>query len=93
MYAFENKIVNEGSKIRVTCISRGGNALPEFEWSMGGTKLSGAKTKSLVSTVESVYELTLERSHHNKEIECKAFNKVGSLTKKVSLNVSCKLKN
>ena len=88
-FAYENKSINQGTKVRVTCVSRGGNPLPEIEWSLGDkSKLTGLKTESTMYA-ESIYEFVIEREHHNKILECKAVNKVKTLSKSVKLTVSC----
>lgn len=90
IYANDNKTVNEGTKVTVTCVSRGGNPLPNIEWTLGGKVINGAKAQSIIYTSESILELILERGHHGQVLECRAKNKVGSLTKSVKLSVSCK---
>ena len=89
-FAYENKSINQGTKVRATCVSRGGNPLPEIEWSLvDKTKLAGLKTESTMYA-ESIYEFVIEREHHNQILECKAVNKVKTLSKSIKLTVSCK---
>lgn len=88
---YENKIFNEGSRLRLVCLSQGGNPLPEIEWNLDYKKtLKPVSTQSIIYTTESTLDLILQRDHHNQLIECKSFNKVGSLSKSLRLNVSCK---
>ena len=92
-YSFENRMLNEGTKVRIICVSRGGNPLPEIDWSMNGkNKLPPVSTQTIVYTIESTFDLILQREHHNKPLQCQTSNKVGALKKQVSFNVSCKLK-
>ncbi len=92
-YANNNLTVNEGTKIRIMCVSRGGNPLPEFEWTLNGkTKLAPMSTQSIVYSVESTIDIVLKREHHGEMIQCQASNKVGQLKKFVNLKVSCKIK-
>ena len=86
---FVNGMLNEGTKVQVACKSRGGNPIPEIEWSMNAKKLTPVSTQSVVYTVDSSFDLILGREHHNQSLICKAFNKVGSLQKEVSFNISC----
>jgi hypothetical protein len=89
-----DRVLNEGTRVRVSCLSRGGNPLPEIEWTLDGTtKLKATSTNTMVYSVESTIDFILEREHHMRSLQCKAVNKVGSLTKQVVLNVSCKLSN
>lgn len=91
-HSLENKVLNEGTKVRIVCVSRGGNPLPDIEWMLDSkTKLQPVSTQSIVYTVESVLDIVLTREHHNKVMECKSVNKVGTIKKQVSFNVSCKL--
>ncbi len=87
-----NETITEGTRVFVTCVSRGGNPLPDIEWSIVGSdeKLTGARSQSIIYTRESVLELVLERKHHGKTLQCRAANKVGSMTKFVVLSVACK---
>ena len=72
-------------------MSRGGNPLPEFEWTLNGkTKMVPLSTQSIVYTVESTFDLILKREHHEEMIQCQASNKVGQLKKSVNFKVSCK---
>ena len=88
----QNKSVNEGTKVRVICTSRGGNPLPEFDWSvLGKSKLPPVSTQSILSTVESTFDLVLQREHHGQMVQCQAVNKVSTLTKNVMFNVSCNI--
>ena len=89
-HSLEGKVVNEGVKVRLVCLSRGGNPLPEIEWYLDGKKVQPNSAQSVVYTVESVLDLVLQREHHNKVLECRSVNKVGSVKKEVTLNVSCK---
>lgn len=89
-YASENLVVNEGTKVRIVCTSRGGNPLPDFEWTLNGkTKMSPLSTQSIVYTVESTLDLVLQRDYHETMIQCQASNKVGVLKKSVNIKVSC----
>ncbi len=89
---YDNKIFNEGAKLRLICLSQGGNPLPEIEWNLENKKrLQPASTQSIIYTTESTLDLVLHRDHHNQLIECKSSNKVGSISKSFRLNVSCKL--
>lgn len=88
----ENKTFNAGTKVRIECVSRGGNPLPEIEWILNGKKLTPISTKSIIYTVESTLDLILEREHHGKAIECRSVNKVGNIKKQVILHVSCNFK-
>lgn len=92
IYPQADKTINEGTKVFVTCVSRGGNPLPDIEWTFtdSNVKLTSFKTQSIIYTRESVLELVLEREHHGKVLQCKAINKVGSLSKSATLSVSCK---
>ncbi len=73
------------------CVSRGGNPLPEIDWSLNGkSKLQPVSTQSIVYTVESTFDLVLDREHNGRPLQCQAINKVGKLKKEVYLNVSCK---
>lgn len=90
-HSLDNKILNEGTKVRVTCISRGGNPLPEIEWILDSKKLQPVSTQSIVYTVESTLDIVLDREHNNKVLECRSVNKVGSVKKQVTFNVSCKI--
>jgi hypothetical protein len=87
-HQIDNKVINEGTKIRVVCLSRGGNPLPEIEWYLDNKKLTPHSSQSVVYTVESVLDLILQREHHNKVLECRTVNKIGSIKKEVTLNVS-----
>lgn len=87
----ENKVLNEGAKVRVVCLSRGGNPLPDIEWYLDGKKLSAHSSQSVVYTVESVLDLVVQREHHNKILECRSLNKVGSVKKELQLSVACKI--
>ena len=89
-YANQNLTVNEGTKIRVICTSRGGNPLPDFEWTLTGKKMTPLSTQSIVYTVESTFDLVLQREHHEQSLQCQAANKVGVFKKSVNLKVSCK---
>jgi hypothetical protein len=89
-HSLENKLLNEGVKVRVVCLSRGGNPLPEIEWFLDGKKIQPSSAQSVVYTVESVLDLVLLRDYHNKVLECRSTNKVGSIKKEVTLTVSCK---
>ncbi len=72
-------------------MSQGGNPLPEIEWNLEDKKkLQPVSTQSIIYTTESTLDFVLHRDHHNKLIECKSSNKVGSITKSFRLNVSCK---
>jgi hypothetical protein len=72
-------------------VSRGGNPLPEIDWSMNGkSKLPPVSTQTIVYTIESTFDLILQREHHSKPLQCQTSNKVGALKKQVSFNVSCK---
>lgn len=82
--------MNEGTKIRVICTSRGGNPLPDFEWTLTGKKMTPLSTQSIVYTVESTFDLVLQREHHEQSLQCQAANKVGVFKKSVNLKVSCK---
>ena len=88
-HSLDNKIINEGTRVRVVCVSRGGNPLPEIEWILDSKKLTPVSTQSIVYTVESVLDIVLTRDHHDKVLECRTVNKVGSLKKQVKFNVSC----
>lgn len=90
-HTIENKTLNEGTKIRVICVSRGGNPLPEIEWLLDGKKLQPVSTQSVVYTVESILDIVLQREHHQKALECRSVNKVGNVKKQVTLQVSCKI--
>ncbi len=92
VYDQVNRTVTEGTRVLVTCVSRGGNPLPDIEWRIvgSGEKLAGARTQSIIYTRESVLELVVERGHHGKTLECKAANKVGEMKKSVVLSVACK---
>jgi hypothetical protein len=90
-HSLENKLLNEGVKIRVVCLSRGGNPLPEIEWFLDNKKIQPSSAQSVVYTVESVLDLVLQRDYHNKVLECRSVNKVGTIKKEFTLNVSCKL--
>lgn len=88
---FANGMINEGTKVQIVCKSRGGNPLPEIEWSINSKKLSPVSSQSIIYTVDSTFDLVLGREHHNQSLICKSANKVGSLQKDVSFNVSCNL--
>lgn len=86
----ENRSVNEGSRVRLTCTSNGGNPLPEIEWKVNGQKIGASSTRTSLNMIESNLDLVLERSHHNQVVECASVNKVNTLRRQVKLNVSCK---
>lgn len=91
IYPHENKTMNEGTKVYVTCVSRGGNPLPKIKWTLSdGSELAAAKTQSIIYTHESILELVLDRKHHNQVVTCEADNAVGSLSQSTKLRVSCK---
>lgn len=87
--AYENRSIVEGTKIKLFCQSKGGNPSATIEWKINGNVRNGFTTAYLFST-DSYLEIELTRELHNQIVECKATNKVGSLTKSLKLNVSCK---
>lgn len=89
-YAEENKTVIEGTKVRITCVSEGGNPLPEIEWKLNGQKLPVSSVKTFSSVIESTVEIITHRNHHTQVVECISTNKVNTLKKQTILNVSCK---
>jgi nephron len=87
-YSNDYMNVMEGTLIRVVCISSGGNPLPFHEWSINNKTYESTSSQSILYTVESYLELTVQRDHHNQPLECKAVNKVRNITQQVILTVS-----
>ena len=76
-------------------MSQGGNPLPDIAWQMADEaakplQLQPSSSQSIVYTIESALDLTLRREHHHQMLECTSSNKVGSLVKRLRLNVTCK---
>jgi hypothetical protein len=94
-YPLANMQVIEGTRVKINCMSRGGNPLPDIEWSLTNSKakLTPLLTQSIIYTTESTLELVLHREHHNQQLQCMASNKVGFIKKVITFNVSCKLFN
>ena len=87
----QNTSINEGTQIRLVCVSRGGNPLPSIDWEIETvTEPKANTTNTVVNTVESVLDFTLTRDFHQRPFICKTTNRAGSLTRNVSFNVSCK---
>lgn len=86
----QNATINEGTQIRLACVSRGGNPVPEIEWSIESmSNVTANTTHILMNTVESVLDFTITRDYHKRLIVCKSKNRVGTLSQNVSFNVTC----
>ena len=90
-HSLADRLLPEGSKVRVICLCRGGNPLPDIEWYLAGKKLQPQSSQSVVYTVESTLDLVLKREYHDRVLECRSVNRVGSIKKEFTLGVSCNL--